>query len=136
MKTFKLFLLAFLFIFITQLSFAQSAKKETFNVAGECGMCKKKIETAAKNAGATYAVWDVDTKKLTVKYKTSSNSAKIQQSVADAGYDTQDIKASEDAYNKLHECCRYERTASSDCCSKKDMACCEEGQDKDCCKKS
>ncbi len=155
MKTFKLFLFSFLFILIAQSGFAQSSKKETFQVSGECGMCKKKIETAAKNAGATYAVWNVDSKKLTVKYNsTSSNTAKIQQAVADAGYDTKDVKASEEAYNKLHDCCKYERTAtaSTNCCSggtcsKEDKSCCADGdcstaatcckeESKDCCKKA
>lgn len=136
MKTYKLFLLSFLFIFIAQFSFAQS-KKETFSVSGECGMCKKKIETAAKNAGATYAAWDIDSKKLSVKYKSASSIEKIQQAIADSGYDTEGVKASEDAYSKLHECCKYERvvTSVSECCAKADASCCKE-EAKDCCKKS
>ena len=53
-------------------------------------MCKKKIETAAKDAGATYALWNEESKELTVKYKsTSTNTAKIEKQIADVGYDTQ-----------------------------------------------
>ena len=152
MKTLKLFLLSFLFVFTAQLVSGQSLKKETFKVNGECGMCKKKIENAAKNAGARYAAWDEDSKQLTVKYKSNAaNTAKIQQAVADAGYDTEDIKASEDAYNKLDDCCKYERATTVTCkdeaCMKdngaccaegkctKDMSCTKEGMNKDCCKK-
>lgn len=137
MKTFKLFLLSSLFMVIAHSSFAQDAS-EKIKVSGNCGMCKGKIEKAAKAAGATYAVWDVDAKELTVKYNsTSSNSAKIQQSVAAAGYDTEKVKAADEAYNKLHGCCQYERTAApatADCCQpdgtckNADQGCCKDGK--------
>jgi periplasmic mercuric ion binding protein len=91
-------------------AFAQ-AKTDSFAVSGECKMCKKKIETAAKAAGATYANWDVTSKVITIKYNSeSSNAAKIQQGIATAGYDTPTVKASEAAYNGLDDCCKYERT--------------------------
>jgi periplasmic mercuric ion binding protein len=151
----KSLILSFLLISIASFVFAQT-KTETFKVSGECGSCKKKIESAAKNAGASYAVWDVDSKELTIKYNsTSSNTAKIERSIAAVGYDTPNYKATEEAYNKLDGCCQYERTTIKDkstCDSKacadkncmkdgkcqKDMACCKESDctDKDCCKKS
>ena len=110
----KSIILSFVFISIASFGFAQ-AKTETLKVSGECGTCKKKIETAAKKAGATYASWNVDSKELTVKYNsTSTNSAKIQKTIADAGYDTQDFKASDKAYNNLDDCCQYERTTTTD----------------------
>ncbi len=78
MKTLKIFLLSSAFVIFAQVGFAQ-VKSETLKVAGECGMCKKKIETAAKSAGATYTVWDEDSKELKVKYNSkSSNAAKSQ----------------------------------------------------------
>ncbi|MDB5196154.1 MAG: hypothetical protein JWP88_524 [Flaviaesturariibacter sp.] len=152
MKTLRISLLSTLFIFFAQLSFAQS-KSETFKVAGECGMCKKKIEGAAKSAGASYASWNEDSKVLTVKYNsTSSNAAKIQKSIAAKGYDTPAFKASEKAYKRLDACCKYDRATASCCenekcvktaCMKdgkcvKDAACCKEAgcDTKDCCKKS
>lgn len=106
----KSVILSLLFASIASIGFAQQ-KTETLKVSGECGTCKKKIESAAKKGGAAYAVWNVDSKELTIKYNsTSSNSSKIQKAVADAGYDTPDFKASDDAYNKLDGCCQYERT--------------------------
>lgn len=137
MKTIKLFSFILLSCCITATSFAQKAKSETFKVSGECGMCKAKIEKAAMNAGATYALWDVDTKMLTVKYNSNNtNAAKIQETVAGSGYDTKDIKATKEAYNKLPGCCKYERSADAlECC--KDGKCTKEGHDgKDCCKKT
>jgi hypothetical protein len=115
-------------------------------------MCETKIEKAAKAAGASYADWNKDTKVITVKYSsTSSNLAKIQKSIADAGYDNVGVKTTTEAYDKLHDCCKYDRTAVSatnsekmDCCKKdgtakmdccKDGKCTKEGHDgKDCCK--
>lgn len=157
MKTLTVFFFVF-FLTITSISFAQT-KTEKINVSGECGMCKSKIEKAAKSAGATYAVWNTDSKILTVKYAgKTTDAAKIEKAVAGVGYDTQHVKASDEAYNNLHECCKYERTASAttatgSCCDHEkctkaacmkdgkcsaDMSCCKEAgcDTKDCCKKA
>jgi hypothetical protein len=110
----KSLFLSLLFAVIATVGFAQT-KSETLKVSGECGSCKKKIESAAKKAGASYAVWDVDSKELSIKYNsTSTNSAKIQKAIADVGYDTPDYKATDEAYNKLDGCCQYDRTSSKD----------------------
>ena len=109
----KSLIFSLLFISIASFGFAQ-AKTETLKVSGECGSCKKKIEAAAKKGGATYAVWDVDSKELTIKYNsTSTNNAKIQKAIADVGYDTPDFKATDEAYNKLDGCCQYDRTTAA-----------------------
>lgn len=118
-----------LFLAITNLSFAQQIKTETLKVSGVCGMCKKKIEKAAKEAGATYAVWSTNTKVLTVRYNSvSTNSAKIQTKIAAVGYDTPDAKATDEAYNQLDQCCQYDREASGN-----DAV--AAGQEKSCCNK-
>jgi len=41
---------------------ATAQKKEEIKVWGNCGMCKKVIETAAVGAGATKATWSEETK--------------------------------------------------------------------------
>lgn len=142
MKTLKIFSTLLVCCAIATTSFSQKTKTETFQVSGNCGMCETKIEKAAKAAGATYAEWNKDTKIITVKYNsTSSNLAKIQKSIAEVGYDNAGAKSTADAYDKLHGCCKYERTAEAtttnekmDCC--KDGKCTKEGHDaKDCCKK-
>lgn len=139
MKTFKISLAIILFSAFAVTSFGQKSKTDTFQVSGNCGMCEANIEKAAKNAGATFAEWNKDTKIITVKYKsTSTNLAKIQKSIADAGYDNVGAKASNESYDKLHACCKYDRAESNeakmDCC--KDGKCTKEGHSgKDCCKK-
>ena len=129
MKTFKTLLIAS-FLIISQYSFAQSTQ-EKFKVSGECGMCKTSIEKAAKSAGATFAEWNSTTKELLVKYEsTTSNTAKIQQNIAKIGYDNAGYKATTEAYNKLHECCKYERvTESTD--KAKAESCCQDAKCKD-----
>ncbi|MEO7925023.1 MAG: heavy-metal-associated domain-containing protein [Chitinophagaceae bacterium] len=154
MKLTKLFSIAALSLAFSTVALAQSTT-ETFKVSGNCGMCKSKIEKAAKEAGAKSASWDADSKQLTITYKTSStNTAKIQEKIAGVGYDNAGAKATDDTYNKLHGCCKYERaegTAKAACCSGdakcsenhdakmdccKDGKCSKEGHDgKDCCKK-
>ena len=146
MKTLRIFSIAVLFLAITDICFSQQVKTETLKVSGECGMCKKKIEKAAKDAGATYAVWSINTKILTIRYNSlSTNSVKIQQKIADVGYDTPGFKATDEAYNKLEQCCQYDREESSsnekdnlkkNCCQKtsdgKSTTCCNSCEE-DCC---
>lgn len=89
-------------------SYAQ-AKTETIKVSGNCGMCEKHIETAAKKAGAKNAKWDKKTKVLTVTYDESkTNNDEIQKKVAAAGYDTEKYAGDAKAYGALDECCQYD----------------------------
>lgn len=143
MKTIKILSIAIIAVCFANFSFGQEVK-ESFKVSGECGMCKKKIEKSAKDAGASYALWDQKTKTLTVKYNsTSSNAAKIQKKIAETGYDTPEFKATEESYQKLDACCQYDRTSASPATEEKKMDCCKDGKcskeghdGKDCCKKS
>ena len=54
MKTLGIFSIAAVLLAFTSCVNAQ-AKTETFKVSGNCGMCKTKIEKAAKDAGAKVA---------------------------------------------------------------------------------
>jgi periplasmic mercuric ion binding protein len=146
----KYFMLAILFASFSFTSFAKS-NTDTIKVAGNCGMCKSNIEKAAKDAGVSAAVWDKSSKLLAVEYDAAkTNNMDIQKKVAAAGYDTQDVKASDKSYNKLDKCCQYDRTAktdtkasccqgmdncSKDGCCKNDMSCCKnDTAEGDCCK--
>jgi len=120
MKTFQFFSFFAILMAFSNISFAQ-LKTETIPVSGNCGTCKTNIEKAAKKAGATKADWDMETKVLTVSYNSSAtDDAKIQQAIAAVGYDTRDVKASDASYDKLHTCCKYERSGSS-----QKMSCCD-----------
>lgn len=107
MKNLKIALLAGTTLFAATL-FAQTTTKE-IKVSGNCGMCKKKIEKAAALPGVTSAVWDKKTKELTLVYDAAKvSSDKVEQSVANAGYDTEKFVAPEKAYKALDECCQYD----------------------------
>jgi len=147
MKTLNIYAALIFSIFAINISFAQTASnKETIKVWGNCGMCKSTIEKSAKSAGATAANWDMETKLLTVSYNSSaSNAVKIQNAIAATGYETQGVKADINAYNKLHGCCKYDRSSvatSSNCCPEQKnccgtaMSCCKDGKcdgKADCC---
>jgi TusA-related sulfurtransferase len=125
MKTLSLFAAILFSIFNINTATAQTAqmaKTETIKVWGNCGMCKTTIEKAAKKGGAKTANWNEDSKELKVTYAVNkTSSAKIQKSIAKAGYDTQDFTAVQTAYDNLHGCCKYDRktdaSSNAKCCS-------------------
>lgn len=83
----------------------------SFYVGGNCGMCKNRIETAAKGTkGVSKATWDSETEKLTIEFDSSKTSqAEIEKNIAFAGHDTASAKTSDKTYDNLHGCCKYER---------------------------
>ena len=83
----------------------------TFKVSGNCGMCKKKIETAAKSVkGVRSAVWNAETQSITVKYDDGkAKLTDIHNKIASVGYDTDKVKADDKTYDELHTCCKYDR---------------------------
>jgi hypothetical protein len=103
-------------VLTASIAFAQTKpapKSETIKVWGNCGMCKTTIEKAAKDAGASTAVWNKTTKMLKITYLASATSgAKVQEKIASVGYDTKDLTAPDAVYNELPECCQYERKAA------------------------
>ena len=106
----KILLLSTLLLTLSGIAIAQTPT--TLKVSGNCGMCKKNIEKAAKNAGATSASWDKVSKVLTFSFDaTKTSTDKIETSIAAAGYDTEHKEANAEAYKKLEECCQYERKA-------------------------
>lgn len=91
----------------TQVS-AQKVKTIKFEVDGVCGMCKDRIEKAVDVKGVKYANYDLDNHQLEVIYKTKKISEnEIHQRIANVGHDTEKIKATDEAYDQIHECCKY-----------------------------
>lgn len=158
MKTIKILLIAAVCMTVATSAYSQKVRTESFKVAGECGQCKKKIEKSAREAGASYAVWNQNTKLLKVTYNAGVDVLAIQQKIADAGYDTPKFRASDEAYNSLDKCCQYDRQAvkkTASCCGSdeckmkdgkcadmiacKEKGCCKDDADcanKDCCEKT
>lgn len=101
--------------FIQLIGFTQSkgsVKTETveFKVYGNCGMCKNRIEKALKVDGVESAGWDANSKMVTVVYdKKNITKDQLHELVAEAGHDTDLVRAEDETYNKLHSCCKYER---------------------------
>jgi len=116
MKTVKLFFAALLLAVMSSTSFAQvteskntsATKTETIKVQGNCGMCKARIEKAAKFDGVSKAEWNTESKILAVTYDPSkTNIDAISRKVAAAGHDNAKVKADNKAYDALPGCCKY-----------------------------
>ena len=116
MKSIK-FLLTTMFFLAATIVFAQD-KIDTIKVNGECGMCKSRIQKTLKIDGISSAVWDVESKLLTVTYNPEKiTNDEIQKKIAAVGHDTEKYTAPDDVYSKLPGCCKYERKKTE---SKKD----------------
>lgn len=97
-----------LFLVSAQFIFAQNLSKSQFQVKGNCDMCKERIETTAKKAGAKAARYSIDSQTLTLETDNVSPDG-ILKKIAEAGHDNEKYKASDDTYESLPGCCHYER---------------------------
>lgn len=88
----------------------KNAKYE-IEVNGNCDMCKKRIEKAAFSVnGVKSATWSIESHTLTILLNEQKTTLKqVENAVAKAGHDTENSKATEEDYAKLHHCCAYER---------------------------
>ncbi|WP_027380480.1 TonB-dependent receptor domain-containing protein [Chryseobacterium daeguense] len=98
-----------IFILSAQLFFAQNLSKNQFKVKGNCDMCKERIESTAKKAGAKEARYSVDSQILTLETDPAISTDEILKKVAEAGHDNEKFKATDESYEKLPGCCHYER---------------------------
>ncbi len=112
MKKIILVVLVSLFGFAMQ---AQEKKnknaKADVEVKGNCEMCKKRIEKVAYSvSGVKSAVWHPEDQQLHLVFNEQKCTASdVAKAVAKAGHDTKEVKAVQEDYNKLHECCQYDR---------------------------
>lgn len=86
-------------------------KKIVIKVAGNCGMCEKRIEKAAYSVkGVKNAEWHVDCQDIhLVIDETKCSKEDVAKAIAAVGHDTEFIKAKDEVYDALHGCCLYER---------------------------
>ena len=114
----KNYLVALCFLFINIISYAQNTNtsnltKTSLKVFGVCGMCKDRIEEAVKIKGVKLGVWDEDTKMLKLEYDSTKTSLKtIQLKIVAVGHDLEDLKAKQDVYEALPDCCHYRDEAN------------------------
>lgn len=107
----KFFILTiFSVLVITSCNNNSPIKTASFKVWGNCEKCKKTIENSCAVDGISEAKWNVDSKLITVKFDTTKTTLiDIQQLIAKSGYDNEKFYGDDYAYNKLEECCQYER---------------------------
>ncbi len=96
---------------ITELTSESEIVTQQLLVAGKCEMCKSRIENTSINIpGVTDASWAVDTRVLKVTFdKRQTTTDTIQKTIANAGHDTRSHKATQEGYEQLPACCKYER---------------------------
>lgn len=84
-------------------------KKVEIEVNGSCDMCKKRIEKAAYSVkGVKSATWHADHQDLhLIIDETKCKVLDVEKAIAKVGHDTQDVKASDAEYDKIHGCCKY-----------------------------
>ena len=83
-------------------------KEDSIDVKGNCIMCKRRIETAMDLNGIKFSEWNVKTKKLFIAYRPDKISEKeIHKALANAGHDTNLVKAADTTNADLPFCCLY-----------------------------
>ena len=111
----KLFLLLFVMLFSVTIQ-AQEKKKNKnakyeIGVQGNCEMCKKRIEKAAFSvSGVKFAEWHEHHQDLHLIINEKKCSIDdVRKAVAKSGHDTDKVKAKDEDYKGLHDCCQYDR---------------------------
>ena len=113
MKTLKIIFFV-LTSLISTIGIGQEKSKKpveiSFTVNGICDMCKDRIEDALDVKGIKFSEWSEDTHNCIVIYKpTIITEKEIHQLIATAGHDTDSIKATDEAYDNIHHCCKYRK---------------------------
>lgn len=94
-------------------SIAQIKNAKTVSVAvnGNCGMCKKTIETSGSEKNISKVSWDAKQKQAEITFdSTKTSESAVLKKIAQSGYDNAQFRAPDDIYEKLHECCLYDRS--------------------------
>jgi mercuric ion binding protein len=99
-----------LLVAITTMSMAQKTEKyQTVEIktSALCGDCKERIENKLNyTKGVKYAELDIDSKVVTVKFKTKKISAQeVKEAIASVGYHADDVERDSAAFKELPGCC-------------------------------
>ncbi|WP_432221152.1 DUF3347 domain-containing protein [Flavobacterium sp. TMP13] len=87
-----------------------NAKTETAKIYGNCEKCEKTIEKAGNLDQIAKVDWNSDTKMASITFdSTLTNKEDVLKRIAMSGYDSEDHLATAEAYNKLADCCHYDR---------------------------
>lgn len=96
---------------LTRVYYQENNKKTdtvTIKTSAVCKMCKERLEhDMSFEKGVKSVVLDMDTKELTVIYKTSkTNVNDLKIAVTKIGYDADELIADQKAHDKLPACCQ------------------------------
>jgi Cu(I)/Ag(I) efflux system membrane fusion protein len=85
--------------------------KVAFGVSGNCEMCKERIEKAARTVkGVGSANWNIHTKTIHIEFNAlETRLDAVHKAIAEAGHDTEKVKAGDKAYKALPDCCLYRK---------------------------
>jgi len=107
------YIIGYICLFLSSYTFAQADQKSnftdtSFKVYGACEMCKDRIEDALKLKGISKAIWDVDSKLLSIQFDAKRISLdKIENTIVAVGHDLDNKKAKDYIYQDLPDCCHY-----------------------------
>lgn len=80
----------------------------SFEVGGNCDMCKKRIESVLDKKGIYKAYYDLENHRLFLEYNSAAfTEIQIHNIIAAAGHDTDKVKADNLVYENLPGCCKY-----------------------------
>ena len=105
-------IVVFIFLLVSVITFANKPKTETIKIktSAICEQCKETIEKKlAFTKGVIESNLDVDSKEkmVTVIFNPKKTTAdKIRHSIAEVGYDADDVLAVPAGYEKLAGCCK------------------------------
>ena len=111
----KKIIFGMMLLFVALSSQAQEVKnknaKYDTEVNGNCEQCKKRIEKAAYSVkGVKSAEWHIDDHMLHLLINEEKCSLlDVKKAVAKVGHDTDEVKSTDEDYERLHSCCLYER---------------------------
>lgn len=90
---------------------SESTHQELIKVYGNCGMCERRIEKAARSVEGVYtAAWNKETKLLELTFNHEVfNERRLHEAVTLVGHDTEKLKARNQDYESLPKCCLYSR---------------------------
>lgn len=102
-------------ILVGFLGYSQEVKNKNAKIVtevnGNCEHCQKRIQKAAYSvSGVKSAIWKVETHQLSlIINEEKTNVLAVKNAIANSGHDTDVVKAKEETYKNLPNCCLYDR---------------------------
>jgi len=87
---------------------ASKTEKVIIKTSAVCQQCKDRLEkNIAFEKGVRAVSLDLETKELTVEFRTGKNTKEgLKKAVTKVGYDADELEADPKAYEKLPACCK------------------------------